>query len=72
VEDMHRGLKQLCEVEKSYMRKAKAQKNHIFCSMRAFILLKIAQADLNISIYQQKWEIVRNSIREFLAIRCLA
>ncbi len=26
IEDMHRGLKQLCGLEKSYMRKARAQK----------------------------------------------
>ena len=72
VEDMHRGLKQLCGLEKSYMRKARAQKNHIFCSMRAFVLLKIAQTELNISIYQQKWGIVRNSVRNFLAMRYFA
>jgi SRSO17 transposase len=72
VEDMHRGLKQLCGLEKSYMRKARAQKNHIFCSMRAFVLLKITQTKLNISIYQQKWGIVRNSVRNFLTIRCFA
>jgi hypothetical protein len=34
VEDMHRGLKQLCGLEKSYMRKARAQKNHIFESVK--------------------------------------
>ena len=66
LENLHRGLKQLCGLEKSYMRKAQAQKNHIFCSIRAFTKLEIFRFKRGISWYQQKCDIVRDAVRAYL------
>lgn len=68
IETMHRGLKQVCGLERSYMRKATAQINHIFCSFVAFIKLELRRFKNNISWYQQKWDIVRDSVRNRLAM----
>jgi putative transposase len=66
IENMHRGLKQVCGLERSYMRKAKAQKNHIFCAFKAFIKLGYRRFKEGISWYSQKWDIVRPAVRHYL------
>ena len=66
IETMHRGLKQVCGLEKCYMRKAQAQKNHIFCSFLALIKLEYNRFQLGISWYQQKWSIVRPAVKAYL------
>lgn len=65
---MHRGLKQACGLERSYMRKAQAQINHIFCAFLAFIKLELRRFEDGITWYQQKWDIVRDSVRNHLAM----
>ena len=68
IETMHRGLKQACGLEHSYMRKARAQINHIFCSFLAFVKLELKRFKEDISWYQQKWDIVRASVKNRLAM----
>ena len=68
IETMHRGLKQACGLERSYMRKAQAQINHIFCAFVAFIKLELRRFKDDITWYQQKWDIVRDSVRNHLAM----
>lgn len=68
IETMHRGLKQACGLERSYMRKAQAQINHIFCAFVAFIRLELRRLKDSITWYQQKWDIVRDSVRNHLAM----
>jgi len=68
IETMHRGLKQACGLERSYMRKAQAQINHIFCAFVAFIKLELRRFKDDITWYQQKWDIVRDSVRNRLAM----
>jgi putative transposase len=67
IETMHRGLKQVCGLEKSYMRKAQAQKNHIFCAFLALIKLEYFRFKEGTSWYQQKWEIVREAVQLHLS-----
>lgn len=68
IENMHRGLKQVCGLERSYMRKAQAQKNHIFCAFQAFIKLEYQRFKEEISWYHQKWDIVRDAVRNHLIL----
>jgi hypothetical protein len=66
IENMHRGLKQVCGIEKCYMRRARAQINHIFCSFLTFIRMELIRIAQGITWYQQKWEIPRSSVRLFM------
>ena len=67
IETMHRDLKQACGLEKCYLRKAKGQMNHIFCSLIAWTKLQTRKFSTGVTIYQQKWQIVRDSVRLHLA-----
>lgn len=67
IENYHRALKELCCVEDCKIRKEAGQRNHINCSLRAFIRLEAVNRLNNITIYQAKWEIVKPSISDYLA-----
>ena len=66
IENYHRALKELCCVEDCKIRKELGQRNHINCSLRAFIRLETVQQRQDITIYQAKWEIVRGAIAEYV------
>ena len=66
IENYHRALKELCCVENCKIRKELGQRNHINCSLRAFIRLEAVQQQHDITIYQAKWEIVRAAIGEYV------
>ncbi|GLI46017.1 hypothetical protein MBOURGENBZM_08090 [Methanoculleus bourgensis] len=66
IENYHRALKELCCVEDCKIRKEAGQRNHINCSLRAFIRLEAVQQQQDITIYQAKWEIVRSAITEYI------
>jgi len=66
IENYHRELKGLCCVEKCQIRNQTGQRNHIHCSLRAFIRLKVAQIRHKISSYQIKWLIGRTAIIDYL------
>jgi putative transposase len=67
IENYHRALKELCCVENCKIRKEAGQRNHIKCSLRAFIRLEAANQLYNITIYNAKWEIVKAAIADYLA-----
>jgi putative transposase len=67
IEEYHRGLKQCCGVDKCSVRSARAQRNHIGCSIRAFLRLEIHWFNTGISWYESKLSIVRDAIRSYLA-----
>ena len=66
IENYHRALKELCCVEKCKIRKEAGQRNHINCSLRAFIRLEVSNQINNITIYNAKWEIVKPAIAKYL------
>jgi hypothetical protein len=66
IENYHRALKELCCVEDCKIRKEAGQRNHINCSLRAFIRLEAVQHQQNITIYQAKWEIVRSAMTDYV------
>jgi putative transposase len=68
IEEYHRSLKQCCGVDKCFVRSARAQRNHIGFSIRAFLRLEIHWFNTGISWYESKLSIVRDAVRSYLAV----
>ena len=67
IENYHRGLKQFCGVERSTVRAAPAQCNHIGMALRAFLRLEIHCYQKGISWFEAKTSIIREAVRTYLA-----
>lgn len=66
IEEYHRGIKQFCGVERCQARRAKAQRNHIGLSIRAFLRLECHCFALGISWFQAKLDVIRHAVRTYL------
>lgn len=67
IEAYHRSLKQHCGVERSQVRSAIGQGNHILLSVRAFLRLEVHRLRAGVSHFEAKACIVRDALRSFLA-----
>lgn len=67
IEQYHRGLKQHCGVERSQVRAARAQRNHIGLAIRAFVRLERNRIRTGMSWWEAKTSIVREAVRAYLA-----
>jgi putative transposase len=67
IEEYHRGIKQFCGVERCQARQARAQRNHIGMSIRAFLRLACHCFSLGISWFQAKTDVIREAVRAYLA-----
>jgi hypothetical protein len=67
VEEYHRGLKQFTGVERCQTRMAKAQRNHIGWSIRAFVRLEWHRFTTGVSWFEAKMRIIRDAVRAYLA-----
>jgi putative transposase len=67
IEEYHRGIKQLCGVERCQARGAQAQRNHIGLSLRAFLRLECHCFALGLNWAQVKLDVIRNAVRAYLA-----
>lgn len=67
IEEYHRGLKQLCGVERAQVRAARAQRNHIGLAIRAFLRLEHQRLLTGTSWFTTKMEIIRDAVRTYLA-----
>lgn len=67
IENYHRGIKQFCGVERSQVRAARAQRNHIGLALRAFLRLEIHGYHTGISWFEAKTSIIREAVRTYLA-----
>lgn len=67
IEEYHRGIKQFCGVQRCQARRAKAQRNHIGLSIRAFLRLEHHCFALGLSWFQAKTDVIRQAIRIYLA-----
>ena len=67
IEEYHRGLKQFCGVEKSQVRKARGQRNHIGMAIRALVRLEYNRFTTGMSWFEAKMQIIRQAVREFIA-----
>ena len=66
IEEYHRGLKQFCGVERSHVRAAKAQRNHIGLAVRAFLRFEIFSIKTGCSWFEAKLRIIRDAIRTYM------
>jgi putative transposase len=66
IEEYHRGIKQFCGVEHCQARRAKAQRNHIGLSIRAFLRMECHCFALGLSWFQAKLDVIRNAVRTYL------
>jgi hypothetical protein len=62
IEVYHRELKQTCGLERCQSRTGRAQRNHIFLAISAWIQKYKRRAVEGISFYQQKWDVIKNDI----------
>lgn len=62
IEVYHRELKQTCGLERCQSRTGRAQRNHIFLSISAWIQKFKRRTVEGISFYQQKWDVIKNDI----------
>lgn len=72
IEAYHRSLKQHCGVERSSVRSAIGQANHLLLSVRAYLRLEVHRVRTGVSHFESKARIVRDAIRLFLADPALA
>jgi hypothetical protein len=66
IEMYHRGIKQVCGVEKCHCRKANAQKNHILFSIRSFLRIERNSFKTGIGWLELKIKLVREAVRAYL------
>ncbi len=66
VEEFHRGLKQTTGIGKCQARNNRAQRNHIFCSIRSFVILEHHRLQTGTTWYEAKRQVVREAIRTYL------
>lgn len=66
IEQYHRGLKQFCGVERAQVRAARAQRNHIGLSIRAFLRLERNRIRTRMSWFEAKVSITRDAVRTYL------
>jgi hypothetical protein len=67
IEEYHRGLKQFCGAERSFVRLAGAQRNHIGLAIRAFLRFEIVSLRTGLSWFEAKIRIIRDAIKAYLA-----
>ncbi len=67
IEQYHRALKQVCNIEKFQVRKTEAIKTHIFSSIVGFIQLELARFNSDIiNWYELKRNMFNEIIRSFI------
>lgn len=64
IEVYHRELKQTCGIERCQARTGRAQRNHICCSILAWLDRYRRRSLEKITFYQQKWEVIKAGISE--------
>lgn len=69
IEVYHRELKQTCGIERCQARTGRAQRNHICLAIKAWLDMHILRAREKISLYQQNWEVIKNSISQSIRER---
>ncbi len=67
IEEYHRGLKQVTNVERCQCRKAVAQRNHIGLALRAFVMVEKWCFRTGVNWLSAKWQIVRDAVRNYRA-----
>lgn len=67
IETFHRVIKQVCNIERFYLRDKQAIQNHVFCALRAFAKLQTLRIhDLIDNLYQISRQLFIPVIRQFI------
>jgi hypothetical protein len=64
--EYHRGLRQYCGAERSFVRNSKSQRNHIGLSVRAFLRPEIFSLKTGYSRFEAEMRIIRDAVRAYL------
>lgn len=68
IEQFHRAIKQVCNIERFQVRNENPIKNHIFCAIKAFVKLELMRIDEKISHwYEIKRDLYVKVIRDYIA-----
>jgi hypothetical protein len=62
IEEFHRELKQITGIEHCQARKQRSQRNHINLCMQAWMVMKAAARQANVTIYEQKNQPLRDYV----------
>ena len=66
IESYHRNLKQHCGAERSQVRSAIGQGNHLLLSVRAYLRLEVNRVRTGVSHFETKCRVVREAMQAFL------
>lgn len=66
IEEYHRGAKQVTGEELCQARNSRAQRNHILCSILAFLALEKVRLETGVSWYESKVQIIAYAITAYL------
>jgi hypothetical protein len=67
IEEYHRGLKRFCGAERRQARRAKARRNHVGLSLRAFVRLEGHRFAAGSNWMHAKLDVIRDAVRTYLA-----
>lgn len=62
IEVYHREIKQTCGIERCQARTSRAQRNHIFMAIAAWLAKHRKRVREKITLYQQDWDIIKSAI----------
>jgi hypothetical protein len=65
IEEYHRGLKQVTNVDRCQCRKAVAQRGHVGLALRAFVVVERWCFRTGVNWLSAKWQIVREAVRSY-------
>jgi hypothetical protein len=68
IEIYDRELKQTCGMERCQARSGRAQRNHIFMAISAWIDKYKRRLNEKITFYEQDWQIIKSSISQNLKL----
>lgn len=66
IEEYHRGIKQLTNIERCQMRAGRAQRNHIGLALRAFLRFEAYCFRTGVNWLEALWSITREAVRHYL------
>jgi len=62
IEVYHREIKQTCGIERCQARTSRAQRNHIFMAIAAWLAKNRKRVRYKLTLYQQDWDIIKSAI----------
>jgi len=66
IEVYHRELKQTCGLERCQVRTGRAQRNHIFLALSAWVSRYKRRLTEQYSFYQQQWDVIKTAISQHM------